>query len=457
MTSALAPSAPAAATSGGPRRRPAPPARTPAHPPHQIAAQHLLLLYGLLAALALALALARLASGPWFHVYNPRELGLIDGWPVSWESTYYTDHLPTFASDARPSFGISPVHYRTLLPLFLAAQLYAWSGAAFWSFAAIDLLFWGLAGIAGLHLALRLGATPLAAALAGFLTVASPVLASHMWRHDLHVADFAGLPIALWAAVVLVDEPRPPLQLSGALAVLLLLLSLSYQYQWLVAPLAYVLCATQPRIGWRRGALVMLGAVALYAVLTAASQALFRVAVGDPTTWTGAVVAPSRAILGPLGAARTPAQAYSAVAALLPDLEQLGAVWRAYHPLVLGAGLGGAFLLGRRMLLLLGDRHAHRSRRPPGLPCTLDGGPLLSPGRRRGRRCLRRRRGRRRARPAPLALGRRRGRAGPGPGVRRRDQPRSGRPPRLRPGLVALLHPHVQPLLGWPGAVDWAG
>jgi hypothetical protein len=356
VTSALAPSAPSPApvSSGRSRPRPAPPAQAPAHPPHQIAGQHLLLLYSLLAALALALALARLASGPWFHVYNPRELGLIDGWPVSWESTYYTDHLPTFASDARPGFGISPVHYRTLLPLFLAAQLYAWSGAAFWSFAAVDLLFWGLAGIAGLHLALRLGATPLAAALAGLLTVASPVLASHMWRHDLHVADFAGLPIALWAAVVLVDEPRPPLQLSGALAVLLLLLSLSYQYQWLVAPLAFVLCATQPRIGWRRGALVMLGAIALYAVLTAASQALFRVAVGDPTTWTGAVVAPSRAILGPLGAARTPAQAYSAVAALLPDLEQIAAVWRAYHPLVLGAGLGGALLLGRRMLLLLG-------------------------------------------------------------------------------------------------------
>ena len=458
MTSALAPSgAPAPATSGRPRRRPAPPAQAPAHPPHQIAAQHLLLLYGLLAALALALALARLASGPWFHVYNPRELGLIDGWPVSWESTYYTDHLPTFASDARPGFGISPVHYRTLLPLFLAAQLYAWSGAAFWSFAAVDLLFWGLAGIAGLHLALRLGATPLAAALAGLLTVASPVLASHMWRHDLHVADFAGLPIALWAAVVLVDEPRPPLQLSGALAVLLLLLSLSYQYQWLVAPLAFVLCATQPRIGWRRGALVMLGAVALYAVLTAASQALFRVAVGDPTTWTGAVVAPSRAILGPLigrpyagpgvQRGRRPAPGPGADRRRLARLPPPRPGGRPRRGLPAGAPDAPA----------VGHRHAHRPRRPPGLPRALDGGPLLSPGRRRGRRCLRRRRGGRRARPAPLALGRRRGRAGPGPGVRRRDQPRSGGPSRLRPGLVALLHPHVQPLLGWPGAVDWAG
>ena len=90
-----------------------------------------------------------------------------------------------------------------------------------------------------------------------------------MWRHDLHVADFAGLPIALWAPWCWwMSRARPCL--SGALAVLLLLLSLSYQYPWLVAPLAFVLCATQPRIGWRRGALVMLGAIALYAVLTAA-------------------------------------------------------------------------------------------------------------------------------------------------------------------------------------------
>jgi hypothetical protein len=140
----------------------------------------------------------------------------------------------------------------------------------------------------------------------------------------------------------------------GALAVLLLLLSLSYQYQWLVAPLAFVLCATQPRIGWRQGVLVTLGAVGLYAILTAATQALFRVAVGDPTTWTGAVVAPSRALLVPLLAARTPAQLLSAAAALLPDPAQIGAVWRAYHPLVLVAGLVGAVLLGRRMLLLLG-------------------------------------------------------------------------------------------------------
>src|SRR5262245_33818288 len=149
--------------------------------------------YATFAILALVLGTARLATGPWFHVYNPREVRLMDGWPVSWEATYYTDHLPTFTSAVPPGFGISGVHYRTLLPLFLVAQVYAWTGMAYWAFAAVDLLFWCLAGIATFHLALRLGARPWAAGLSGLVATASPVLVSHMWRHDLHVVDFASL------------------------------------------------------------------------------------------------------------------------------------------------------------------------------------------------------------------------------------------------------------------------
>jgi hypothetical protein len=311
-----------------------------------------LLLVAVLMALPLLLGGARLVTGPWFHQYNPREMSLVDGYPVSWEATYYTDHLPTLASASRPGFGISPVHYRTLIPLFVAAQLYAWTGQAYWAFAATDFLFWGLAGVATVYLALRLGARPWAAALGGLLLSASPVLISHMWRHDLHTADFAGLPIALWAATVLVDEPRPRWQLVGGLSLVLLLLSLSYQYQWLVAPLAFVLCATQPRIGWRRGALISAAAVAGYLALTAASEALFRHTVGDPTSWTGATVAPSSALLGRLTAARSAGEVAAAARSVLPGWQQVVAVWQAYHPVVLLAGLAGICALGRRAVAL---------------------------------------------------------------------------------------------------------
>jgi hypothetical protein len=174
-----------------------------------------------------------------------------------------------------------------------------------------------------------------------------------MWRGDLHTADFAGLPIALWAATVLVDEARPRWQLAAGLSLLLLFLSLSYQYQWLVAPLALVLCGTQPRVGWRWGAAVTGATILGYVAMTAASETFFRVTVGEPTSWTGAVVAPSAALLGQLAGARTVSQVAEAATPLLPGWEDVTAVWRAYHPLVLGAGFLGAALLGRRMVLLL--------------------------------------------------------------------------------------------------------
>lgn len=265
-------------------------------------------------------------------------------------------HRPPADLRQRSAPGVRrlPLHYRTLLPLFLAAQLYAWSGRAFWSFAAVDLFFWATAGVSGYHLALRLGARPWAAALSGLLLIASPVLVSHMWRQDLHVANFAGLPVGLWAALVLVDEPRPRWQLAGGTALLLLLLlSLSYQYQWLLVRLIFVLCASQPRVGIRVGAAVIAAALLLFASATAASEALFRAAIGDPTVWPGAVVHPSRELMGQLLGARSLPQGLAAAAALLPQPSQLGAFARAYHPLVLAAGVAGATLLGRRMLALL--------------------------------------------------------------------------------------------------------
>lgn len=99
-----------------PRRRDQPPTSYRAH----------LALCLTLGALALLLGLSRFVTGPWFHVYHPPETSLLEGRPVSWEAVYYTDHLPTFTAGAPPRLGIAPVHYRTLLALYLAATFYTY-------------------------------------------------------------------------------------------------------------------------------------------------------------------------------------------------------------------------------------------------------------------------------------------------------------------------------------------
>ena len=196
-----------------------------------------------------------------------------------------------------------------------------------------------------------------------------------MWRHDLHVADFAGLPIALWAAVVLVDEPRPPLHLSGALAVLLLLLSLSYQYQWLVAPAGLRPLRHPAPHRLAPGRPGHAGAVALYAVLTAAQPGPLPLSsVGDPTTWTGAVVAPSSG--HPRPAARRPHAGPGAQRGRRPAPDLAADRRRlAGLPSPRPAGRPGRGLpAGAADAPAPGHRHGHRPRRPPGLPRPLDGG-----------------------------------------------------------------------------------
>jgi hypothetical protein len=304
--------------------------------------------YLLLAVLTLFLGLSRYLSGPWFHVYHPWETSLLEGKPLAWEAVYYTDLFPAFTSDLPTRFGIAPVHYRTLLPLYLVAALSTWTGSAYWSFAAVDLFFWFLAGVATLHLARRLGATPWAALLGALLLVASPLLISHMWRHDLHPANFASMPLCLWAAVALVDDHRRPLLLPLALSAVLVFASLSYQYQWVLAPLILILCATNPRLGLLRGVAVTLGAVALYVLATAVLNDLFRRAVGPPTEWSYVASQPGTMIATRVLAVRS----LSGLLELLPSPYHQLELVRSYHPALLVAGLIGVLRLGLRTTLL---------------------------------------------------------------------------------------------------------
>jgi hypothetical protein len=304
--------------------------------------------YLVLAVLTLALGLSRLVTGPWFHTYHPWETSLLERKPLAWEAVYYTDQFPTFTADLPARFGIAPVHYRTLLPLFLAATLSTWTGSAYWSFAAVDLLFWFVGAVAGYHLARRLGASDWAAFLGALLLVASPLLISHMWRHDLHPANFASMPLCLWAAVALVDEERRPWRLTLGLSLVLVYASLSYQYQWVLAPMVLILCATQPRLGPLRGAAVAGGAVLLYVAATEAIGMFFEHAVGAPTEWNYVASQPGSMIAGRVLAVRSVLEAL----ALLPGLPYVLLLVRSYHPAVLLAGLAGVCLLGRRVVLM---------------------------------------------------------------------------------------------------------
>jgi hypothetical protein len=308
-----------------------------------------LLLYAVLAPLVVALGLARLATGPWYQTAVPAGARLLEGWPIAWEATYYLAHFPTFLGEAPPQLGIAPVHYRTFLNLYLATALYAWSGSAYWSIAAVDLCFWFLASAAGYHVALRLGAGPWAAALGALMTAASPLLVSNMWRHDLHTANFATMALGLWAALVLVEEHRGSWRLAVGLGLLLLLLSLTYQYQWLMLPLLVVLTAGDARLGWGRRAAVVAGAALLFLAGTLAVKAALVVAgMGPSVGYLHAVAEPDQLLGARLAGVRSPAD----VLALLPRWTHVRLMAQAYHPAVFVAGVIGLGLLPWRARLL---------------------------------------------------------------------------------------------------------
>ena len=128
---------------------------------------------------------------------------LLEGWPAQWEVVYFLQLLPNFAGDGPPLDGLAPVHQRALIEMYVTGALYAWTGSVYWSFALVDLAGWAIAGIATFHLGLRLGCGRLAVLLGAVLVVTSPLFASRMWTHVFHPAEFASLPVGLWAALTL--------------------------------------------------------------------------------------------------------------------------------------------------------------------------------------------------------------------------------------------------------------
>ncbi len=298
---------------------------------------------------ALALGLARLATGPWYHVYNPRGVVLLDGLPAEWETRYYLEHLPTFLGNAPPGAGIAPVHYRVFASLFLTTTLYGWIGSAYWSLAIVDLAAWCAAALATYHLALRLGASPRASWLGALLVTTSPLLVSNMWSHVLHLAEFASLPIGLWAAVALVEEGGGWLATGWRLGVLLFLLSVTYQYHWVVLPLLPILLLATP--GWtpRRAAATVALAFAVFVAATAAMKAALLIAgLGTAGAEAQAVAQP-----GSLAAARLAGvQSIAQLRSTLPEWGHVAATAALYHPWVFVAGLAGLVLLPWRARLL---------------------------------------------------------------------------------------------------------
>lgn len=334
-----------------------------------------LLLYGVLAGLALALALARLATGPWYQVYNPASAALLEEGPVEWEVVYFLPHLPAVAGEAPPEYAVSPVQYRALGPLWVAGALWAWTGSAFWALAIVDLAGWAIAGVATYHLGRRLRAGDRAAALGALLVVGSPLLAGNMWTHVLHLAEFASLPVGLWGALVLLDadavdsagaagtsstasarsnrsSTRRGWGRAGRLALglgaLLVGLSLTYQYQWVVAPLAALAAATRPA-GSRLHALgAVAGAVGIYLGATVVLRGVLLVAGhGDPGPQQDAVARPEALALSGL---RTLDRA--GLWTLLPNRGHVLTTIGLYHPVVFVAGVAGLGLLSGRARLL---------------------------------------------------------------------------------------------------------
>lgn len=331
-----------------------------------------LLFYGILAGLVLALALARLATGPWYQVYNPASALLLEEGPVEWEVVYFLPHLPAVAGEAPSGYTVSPVQYRALGPLWVAGALWAWTGSAFWALAIVDLAGWAIAGVATYHLGRRLGARDSAAALGALLVVASPLLASNMWTHVLHLAEFASLPVGLWGTLVLLDADDSRAagaastagaatkrsnrrtawgrtgRLALALGALLVGLSLTYQYQWVVAPLAALAAITRPAGGRGRALVAVAGAVGIYVAATVAVRvALFVAGLGDPGSQQDAVARPEALALSGLSTLDR-----AGLWALLPNRGHLLATVGLYHPLVFVVGIAGLGLLSGRARLL---------------------------------------------------------------------------------------------------------
>lgn len=310
-------------------------------------------LYVVLALLVAGLGLARLVTGPWYHLYNPKDGVLLEGWPAEWEVLYYVQHLPTMLGNTSPAFGVAPVQYRVLPFLYLVGLLAAWTGSAYWSLAVADLMGWFLASVATYHVALRLGASRWAAALAAVLVAGSPLLISNMWTHVLHDAEFASFPVGLWAALAVMEHVRRPLPRAAALGVILLLLSVTYQYQWIVAPLLLVLLLWDarrvPRRMLRESPFVLAGALVVFLLGTALLKwALFAGGLSSVGEQATAVAQPADLALTKIASVSDALQLFFGAGL---RVRMIGTA-QLYSPWVCAASPAGFFFLPWRARLL---------------------------------------------------------------------------------------------------------
>jgi hypothetical protein len=190
----------------------------------------------------LVLAGIRLATGPWYHLYNPVDSRLLSGWPVEWEAYYFLPHFSSFVGNGPPFDGLAPVHLRVLIPMAVSAVLASVTGSAFWSVAIVDLLGWTAAPVAVFTIA-RLGRLSNHVALmSGVAVAASPLFISQMWMHVFHLVEFASLPVGLLVGMGIVSRAYRAIvgetSLAGVVlrfAGMLVLLRYFYVYQAIVA------------------------------------------------------------------------------------------------------------------------------------------------------------------------------------------------------------------------------
>lgn len=303
----------------------------------------------LLSLLTLVLASLRLAGAQGYATYKPIGMRLLEGLPASWEAGYFLAQLPTFLGDVPVSIGIAPVDYRTLVNLYLFAQLYGWTGSAYWSLAAVDVFFWIVATLCTWRLGPLVGLCARGSVAAAVLLAASPIFFTQMWHQDLHLANSASLPAGLWATAAIIHGKRAPLPIGLGLASVLLYLSLTYQFQWFVAPVAFVLLAVRGPLRLPSAIATWSGAVALFLVVTAVLGGIIQFSGLGATGDRVAAVQQPLALLGERVGGNAD---FSTVVQEMPRVLHVLQSGEAYHPLVYWGGLFGLLTLGLRGAIL---------------------------------------------------------------------------------------------------------
>ena len=185
---------------------------------------------------------SRIWIGPWYHLYNPADARLIDGIPSTWEVVYFAPHLSSFTSSVPPSYGLAQVQTRALLPLALSALVASLTSHVGVALLVVETTGWFLASAMTERLGRAMGVSPTGAMLAGVLVATSPMFSSQVGMLVLHPAEFASLPIGLFAVRPYLAFITNPLNVDYSRALraglsigsILIILSLSYVYQFAI-------------------------------------------------------------------------------------------------------------------------------------------------------------------------------------------------------------------------------